>query len=238
MKPACDSPLRSLAAASPLPRSRSDQVCRAIRGLLLISVACAGWSVSIAEATAATVPVVRCQTEFGISGSAPNTPSHLTVAGGTRGLVAYTNTESYLLAPSGMRCFGIAAVDGGSQVIAWPPGRGRPGLHSHSEGLTLTLDPACAGCKAGDACPFFPGLARGLGFPCPAGVPARERVYQDSRTSHSSRISPVWRGQAGRAEGRTRPTGWSATPATRLTAPCIGRPAPCQRASTRSAPRA
>ena len=78
-----------------------------------------------------------------------------------------------------MRCSGIAAVDGGSQVIVWPQGHSHPSFHSHAAGLTLTLDPACAGCKAGDACPFFTGLARQLGFPCSSGIPAGERVYRD-----------------------------------------------------------
>ena len=58
------------------------------------------------------------------------------------GLVAYTNTQSYLVGPRGMRCSGIVAADGGSQVIVWPQGHSRPSFHAHTAGLTLTLDPA------------------------------------------------------------------------------------------------
>gem|GEM_PF-2771769 len=129
-------------------------------------------------ASAATVPVLRCPTEFGISESSRRTPSTLTVSSGAGGLVAYTNTEAYLLGPRGMRCSGIVAVDGGSQVVVWPQGDARPGLHAHIAGLTLTLDPACTSCKADDACPFFTALARALDFPCASGVPADERVYR------------------------------------------------------------
>ena len=156
-----------------------EMKCVDIRRLILISAASAGWCMPTAVVSGSTVPVVRCPTEFGIRGSTRATPSRLSVAGALRGLVAYTNTESYLLGPSGMRCFGIAAVDGGSQVIVWPQGHERPGFHSHSLGLTLTLDPACVSCKAGDACPFFPSIARQLGFPCASGVPNGERVYRD-----------------------------------------------------------
>lgn len=94
----------------------------------------------------------------------------------TGGLVAYTNTEIYLIGPQGMRCSGLLANDGGSQVIAWPQHQSRPTAHAHTDGLTLTLDPACSGCKAQDACPFFTAFARHLGFPCTSGVPQGERV--------------------------------------------------------------
>lgn len=161
------------------PKGTLELVFRAGRTLSLIATVWAGTCIPISVASAATVPVVRCQTEFGIPGSAPSTPSRLGVADAARNLVAYTNTESYLLAPSGMRCSGIAAVDGGSQVIVWSHGHSRPGFHSRSIGLTLTLDPACVSCKADEVCPFFTSLARQLGFPCSSGVPTGERVYRD-----------------------------------------------------------
>lgn len=75
-----------------------------------------------------------------------------------------------------MRCSGIVAADGGSQVLVWPRGHARPGSRAHTAGLILTIDPACTSCKAGDACPFFPALARKLEFPCSSGIPAAERV--------------------------------------------------------------
>ena len=130
-------------------------------------------------AFAATLPVVRCPTEFGISGSSHPTPPTLTdhSSPSTGGLVAYTNTQAYLVGPRGMRCSGIVAADGGSQVIVWPPGHSRPSFHAHTAGLTLTLDPACAARRAEDACPFFTTLARDLRFPCRSGIPQDERVY-------------------------------------------------------------
>lgn len=158
---------------------RVRAVHRNARQLLLLSaISAVSPCLVVSVASAATVPVVRCQTEFGVSGPAPSTPSRLSVAGSTHGLVAYTNTASYLLAPSGMRCSGIVAVDGGSQVVVWPQGHGPPALHSHTAGLTLMLEPACVSCKATDACPFFPSLARQLDFPCTGGIPTHEHVYR------------------------------------------------------------
>jgi hypothetical protein len=158
------------------------------RIVLLVVVMSAGVASSTGYCAAATVatmhtaalPVVRCPTEFGVSGPSPRTPATVTVSSSstTRGSVAYTNTQIYLVGPRGMRCSGIVAVDGGSQVVAWPQGHSRPGPHARTDGLTLSLDPACVSCKADDACPFFTALARDLGFPCTGGVPAGERVYR------------------------------------------------------------
>lgn len=158
------------------------------RIVLLVVVMSAGVASSTgycAAATAATMhtaalPVVRCPTEFGVSGPSPRTPATVTVSSSspTRGLVAYTNTQMYLIGPQGMRCSGIVAADGGSGVIAWPQGQRSPGPHSHTAGLKLSLEPACASCRAEDACPFFTALARDLGFPCASGVPPGEHVYR------------------------------------------------------------
>jgi hypothetical protein len=90
--------------------------------------------------------------------------------------VAYTNTNMFLIGPAGMACNGIVAVDGGSKITVWPIGKAAPARHSAGEGLTLTLDPACASCRAEDACPFFRSFAAGLGFPCTSGVSAGERL--------------------------------------------------------------
>jgi hypothetical protein len=111
-------------------------------------------------------------------GSSPRTPATVTVTSSspTRGLMAYTNTQIYLIGPRGMRSSGVVAVDGGSRVIVWPQGHSRPAPHARAAGLTLTLDSACVGCMADDACPFFTALARDLGFPCASGVPQGERV--------------------------------------------------------------
>jgi hypothetical protein len=95
-------------------------------------------------------------------------------------LAAYSNTDGYLLAPRNMRCAGLVAADGGSQIVIWPRGHARPGPHSDGDGLELSLNPACTSCRAGEACPFFPQFARSLGFPCSEGVPAGEIVDRPS----------------------------------------------------------
>jgi hypothetical protein len=137
---------------------------------------------SASGATSVAIPVVKCATVFGVSAPARHVPRTLSVsaAGPTHGLVAYTNTQIFLIAPRGFRCSGLVAADGGSQVIAWAPGEPKPTPHSHGAGLTLTIDPACAGCRADDACPFFTQFARQLGFPCGAGVPAGEAIVRRS----------------------------------------------------------
>jgi hypothetical protein len=130
-------------------------------------------------AVPATVPVADCPTTFGIQHKAI-WPKAAVVRGNpasTRGLVAYSNTELLLIGPRGMQCAGVVAVDGGTNIIVWPHGYPRPATHARSDGLTLLLDPACLGCKAEDACPFFTQFATALGIPCATGIPAGERVY-------------------------------------------------------------
>lgn len=129
---------------------------------------------------AAPVPVVDCPTEFGAEGQRQRTPATVDVISpaSTLGLTAYTNTQLYLIGPRGMRCSGIVAADGGSEVAVWPEHHSQPRPHSRTDGLTLSLEPACVSCKAEEACPFFTALARHLGFPCESGVPKDERVYR------------------------------------------------------------
>jgi len=85
-----------------------------------------------------------------------------------------------------MACAGAIGADGGSEIIVWPRGQRRPSQHSHRDGLTLFIEPACVGCKADDACPFFPAYASQLRFPCTSGVPPGERV--DQINSHLTRF--------------------------------------------------
>lgn len=138
-------------------------------------------TVATAAANAGVVPVVRCPTVFAIPGEARKPPATLAVLhdpSSTRGLVAYTNTELFLIAPAGLQCSGFLAVDGGTNLLVWPRGIAKPTLHSHSQALTLTVDPACASCRAADACPFFPKFAASLSFPCSTDRPPEgERVY-------------------------------------------------------------
>ena len=149
-----------------------------IKGLGAVAFCAALLATTSSGAAPVMIPVARCATVFGAGGPPRHVPSTVEVSasGPTHGLVAYTNTEIFLIAPRGLRCSGLVAADGGSEVIAWAPGAPKPTLHSHGIGLTLNIDPACAGCKADDACPFFTALASTLGFPCSLGVPPKELV--------------------------------------------------------------
>ncbi|HXR13180.1 MAG TPA: hypothetical protein VN740_00890 [Solirubrobacteraceae bacterium] len=149
-----------------------------VTGLGIVVVGLALAAATASGAATVRIPVVRCATVFGVGGPPKHVPATISVsaAGPSRELAAYTNTELFLVGPRGLRCSGIVAADGGSQVIAWAPGRPKPAPHSHGVGLTLNIDPACAGCKADDACPFFTVLASMLGFPCSLGVPPKELV--------------------------------------------------------------
>jgi hypothetical protein len=153
-----------------------------LQGAVVVALAAVLSATNVSAASTVALPVLKCPTVFGVTGAARHVPATIAVkgAGPTQGLVAYTNTEIFLIGPRGLRCSGLVAADGGSQVIAWAPGQAKPALHAHGVGLTLTIDPACAGCRADDACPFFTQLARKLGFPCGAGVPAGEAVVRRS----------------------------------------------------------
>jgi hypothetical protein len=148
---------------------------------VIVCVAVAVTGSNAFASSSSSVPVVRCPTVFGVSGEGQKAPATVAVLGhpsSTHGLAAYTNTEEFLIAPAGLQCSGIIAADGGSEIVVWPKGTAKPGRHAHSEGLTLLLDPACASCRAVDACPFFPSLAAKLSFPCsPADVPRGEHTY-------------------------------------------------------------
>jgi hypothetical protein len=149
-----------------------------LKGLGVVALSVALMASSASGSSTVRIPVVRCATVFGAGGPPRKVAATVAVsaAGPTHGLAAYTNTQIFLIGPRGFRCSGIVAADGGSEVVAWAPGRVKPALHSHGVGLTLNIDPACAGCRADDACPFFTAFARALGFPCAAGVPAGETM--------------------------------------------------------------
>jgi hypothetical protein len=133
-----------------------------------------------AQATVGTVPVVRCRT-VSVPGPGSSLPSRLRVLGSPRtvaGLVAYTNTELFLVGPARMNCSGLISQDGGTHLLVWPRGKRAPQQDSDEDGVTLVSAPVCVGCQAEYACPFFAGFARGLGFPCTTGIPAREKVMR------------------------------------------------------------
>ena len=131
-----------------------------------------------AAQAASTLTVIHCPTRFGIKQKVvwPRSVLVARTPSSTRGLVAYSNSQLVLIGPAGMSCSGVVAADGGESIAAWPPGHVMPRQHAHYDGLTLWLDPACAGCRAADACPFFTALASALGFPCTSGVPAGEQL--------------------------------------------------------------
>ncbi len=164
-------------------------------GGVCIALAIAGIAMS-ATSGAAVVPrarlastqsvrVVRCRTEFGVRPGKISVPSRVAVRGSPRstaGLVAYTNTELFLIGPAHMACAGAVGADGSADVVVWPRGQRSPRQHSRGDGVTLSVIPACVGCMASVACPFFPSFASKLGFPCTSGVPASEVV--DRLSSH------------------------------------------------------
>lgn len=159
-------------------------VGRAARLVLavVVAVSVAVGAASVSAASGPTVAVVRCATSgFLPPGAKSKTPSRVAVLGAPssiRGLVAYTNFEEFLVAPAGMRCSGSVGADGNGEILVWPSGYAAPSQHSRYEGLTLRLDPACASCRAADACPFFPTFAASVSFPCSAtAIPHGERVY-------------------------------------------------------------
>lgn len=154
--------------------------CAAVTLISALTASASVASLTLRSATAAarTVPVVRCRTQT-VGGSGSPVPSRIRVLGSpstTAGLVAYTNSELFLVGPARMICSGVIAQDGGTQLLVWPRGRRQPRQHSDEDGLTLIYEPACVGCQAEDACPFFAAFARGLGFSCSTGVPAEEKV--------------------------------------------------------------
>jgi len=131
-----------------------------------------------AHTTAGTIPVVRCRT-VSVPGPGSSLPARLRVLGspGTvAGLVAYTNTELFLVGPARMSCSGVISPDGSTKLLLWPRGKRLPQQDSDEDGITLLSAPACVGCQAEYACPFFAAFARRLGFPCTTGVPSREKV--------------------------------------------------------------
>jgi hypothetical protein len=149
---------------------------------LIVALACAAAAQAATHSGAArtaTLHVVRCPTEFGSSYRAKPLRT-ITVAASpsaVHGLVAYTNTELYLIAPSGERCAGIVAVDGGARIEVWPAHEAKPGQHGRGAGQTLFSDTACVGCKADDACPYYSQFAALLTIPCAGGIPVGERAY-------------------------------------------------------------
>jgi hypothetical protein len=151
---------------------------RALAATLVLAAAAAISPVAHAGGAGATgtVPVVRCSTLFGTTGARRPVPHSVRVHAPQplSGLEAYTNTEVYLLGPEHLDCRGLVAADGNEQLALWPRGSREPGRHSRSAALTLSMVPACAGCRAQLGCPFLRALARRLKLPCRDGIPRGE----------------------------------------------------------------
>jgi hypothetical protein len=152
-----------------------------LHGLVAVVVLAAAATAGAAPGHA--VRVVRCHTEYGVPPGPITGRARLRARGSPRStasLVAYTNTEEFLIGPAGMACSGLIGADGGGRIIVWRRGQHSLGEHAHRDGMTFLTDPACVGCQAGDACPFFRAFASGLGFPCSGGVPPGEVVTRKS----------------------------------------------------------
>ena len=174
---------------------------RCVAAVAVLAAAVIAASAAIA-APGARVHVVRCKTTFGLSGSHHAPPTlEVRASAAAAGLIAYTNTGTFLLGPPGLHCTGLVAVDGGSQILAWRSGRQAPAMHGRIAGLTLEIDTACAACRADAACPFFPTVASGLGFACADVIPAREKVTRPSSSRRLLQRSAALRG-LGLAERR------------------------------------
>jgi hypothetical protein len=138
-----------------------------IRVTLLVAIAtgCCAMAAPANATARVTVPVVRCPTAFGVAPGRTSVPRTLVlrdVPPATRGLVAYTNASGFLVGPPQMRCAGAVGVDGNATIQLWPAGQARPGPHGAGAGLSLSVIPACVGCKAQATCHYFPTFRRYL----------------------------------------------------------------------------
>jgi hypothetical protein len=137
----------------------------------LTTACCAAGAPAAASARAAEaattvgVPVVRCPTSFGVAPSRTSVPRTLVLRDvplSTAGLVAYTNTSGFLLGPPHVRCAGVVGVDGNATIQIWPKGQAKPGPLGAGASLSLSVIPACVGCKALATCHYFPTFRRYL----------------------------------------------------------------------------
>jgi hypothetical protein len=138
------------------------RVRTAVIAVLVVAAWCSA-AVSAAATPTVRVPVVRCPTSFGARPGRISVPRALTLRGvpaSTARLTAYTNTSGFLLGPPHLRCTGAVGVDGNATIQVWPKGQAKPGLHGTGSGLSLSVIPACVGCKALATCHYFPTFRR------------------------------------------------------------------------------
>jgi hypothetical protein len=143
---------------------------------------CAGTCVAAPAVPAVTIPVVYCPTWFGFRPSPISPPKTRTLHGvpaSTTALVAYTNTNGYLIAPPQLRCNGLDGGDGTSMIEVWPRGQARPTPNGAGAGLSASLLRGCLGCKAKATCHYFSAFRRYIGqfaLNCRPEPPPGERV--------------------------------------------------------------
>jgi hypothetical protein len=153
-----------------------------ITWLTAITAALCATTPSASAAAPVTVPVVRCPTSFGVApgrASATRTLILRDVPPSTAGLVAYTNTSGFLIGPPHVRCAGAVGADGNATIQIWPKGQAKPGPHGAGVGLSLSVIPACIGCKAEATCHYFSTFRRYLGqveLNCRPEPPPGERL--------------------------------------------------------------
>jgi hypothetical protein len=138
-----------------------------VRITLLVAVvtACCAMAASANAAARVTVPIVNCSTSSGAGSEHTAVPRRLVlrdVPSSTASLVAYSNAGRYLIAPPHLRCVAAIGADGNATIQAWPVAQARPGPHGAGSGLTLSVIPACVGCKALATCHYFPTFRRYL----------------------------------------------------------------------------
>jgi hypothetical protein len=142
-----------------------------VRVSWLVAITMAGCVAGLPAAASAkaapgvTVPVIRCPTSFGAAPGRISIRRTLRLDGvpaSVAGLTAYTNTSAYLIGPPHLRCAGVVGADGNATIEAWPAGQMRPGPHGAGPGLSLSVIPACLGCKALATCHYFPTFRRYL----------------------------------------------------------------------------
>lgn len=136
-----------------------------------------------AVAPSTPVAVTRCPTTYGLEGE------HLGATPATMPSTLSPNFAKQLrfyaggltvLGPAGWKCTSGVGADGGSGITVYPPGDSQ---QNPSEGIEVNSVPACQGCMADLACPFFANAEAQLGYgtPCPGGIRAGEIITRPSR---------------------------------------------------------
>lgn len=138
---------------------------------------------SALAATAAASPsrvsvrldVIRCPTSYAVAGQkGPPIPRAVLVHAQSAiapHLAAYSNGWLTILAPRGWHCSGGVGADGNEVLDALPRYVSTPS----SAAAAVEAARQFNGVAVSTACPFFPELVRGYGFPC-SPIPARELV--------------------------------------------------------------